>query len=244
MQEEKKVSTKQLVPTSILLLLVALVALAAVTYAWFTIADNTRVNLRMDITTGKFVRIEVQAHDSYEDYKPFLYFDEIRDYVIKHGGPDYNEIIMEPVTTTNGRTFTYEHGEPVTADDFVYVEYTLHFRSLDHVLLHLTTNNSKDKADGTRIDSMENPSVRRAMRISYTDPYGNTHIYNPRSNVNYTKFTQDTVVCELPADTDVPVVVRVWLEGNDPECTNALKGMDYIIQMRFEATDMNYQPLE
>ena len=244
MQEEKKNSTKQLVPTSILLLLAALVALAAVTYAWFTIADNTRVNLRMDITTGKFVRIEVEAHDSYEEYKPFLYFDEVRQYVMSQGGPDYDKIIMEPVTTTNGRNFTYEHGEPALLGDFVYVEYTLHFRSLDHVLLHLTTNNSEDKADGTKIDSVNNQSVRRAMRISYTDPQGHTHIYNPRGGINYSKFSEDTVICELPADTDVPVVVRVWLEGTDPECTNALKGMDYIIQMRFEATDMNYQPLE
>lgn len=244
MQEEKKISTRQLVPTSVLLLLVALISLLAVSYAWFSIADNARVNLSMDVTTGKFIRIDVEAHDTYEDYKPSLTFEEIRQYVLAHTGRDYGQMVMEPVTTDNGKTFTFEHGEPVVVEDEVYVEYTLHFISEDNVLVHLTTNNSRDRADGTRIDSKGNEAVKRAMRMSFTDEKGKTHIYNPRGNVNYSKFSQDTVICEIKPQTDAPVVVRIWLEGTDPECTNALKEMDYLLQMRFEATDFNYQPLE
>lgn len=244
MQEEKKNSTRQLVPTSILLLLVALVAVLAVTYAWFSIADNTRVNLSMDVTTGKFIRVDMEAHEGYEDYKPSLTFEEIKNYVLTHEGRDYSNIVLEPVTSENGRTFTFEHGEPVETKDGVYIEYTLHFYSLDNVYVHLSALNSRDRVDGTKITSNDDAAVGRAMRISFTDKNGKTHIYNPKGNINYTKYKKDTIICEITPEKDEPVVVRIWLEGNDPECTNAIKNMDFALQMRFEATDLNFQPLE
>ena len=37
--------------------------------------------------------------------------------------------------------------------------------------------------------------------------------------------------------TNQPVMVHIWLEGTDEECTDALRGADYAIQLRFVGTD-------
>ncbi len=41
----------------------------------------------------------------------------------------------------------------------------------------------------------------------------------------------------LVTDTDKPVIVRIWLEGTDPNCTNMVKGADYSVSMRFEGIE-------
>ncbi len=244
MVQRKEISTRQLAGSAVRLLLIALVAVSAVSYAWFTISDNTRVNmLRMDVTTGKSIRIDVRAHESFEDYKPSLDFSEIRDHVLASGGPDYNSILLEPVTSSDGVSFAFEKGERVTAGDFVFIEYVLHFMAQDDVLLHITERSSKAGGDGSLIYSEREPAAARAMRMSFTAEGEAPVIYDPRGGANYAVLGEATKICALPADTDVAVTVRIWLEGNDPECLNHLKGADYGIRLRFEASDSDFGPL-
>ena len=48
----------------------------------------------------------------------------------------------------------------------------------------------------------------------------------------------------LPANTDVPVRVQIWLEGTDNACDDALIGGNYSIQLRFVGADENHQLME
>ena len=162
----------------------------------------------------------MRAHASYEDYKATLSFREIRDYVLAERGVDYNTILLEPVTSSDGVNFTFEKGELVTAGDFVFIEYTLHFMSQDDVLLHITTRNSKAGGDGTRIYSETEPAAARAMRMSFTAEGERSVIYDPHRTESYSVLNESTKICELPADTDVPVKVRIWLEGNLMDLTD------------------------
>ena len=43
----------------------------------------------------------------------------------------------------------------------------------------------------------------------------------------------------LKEGEDKTVVVHIWLEGTDPQCTDELKKADYSIRLRFTGTDMN-----
>ena len=76
----KKTSRKSLLGNTLLVLLIALVAMTAVTYAWFSISDNARLSMmRMDVTTGPSLRMDLVPHATFEEYKRTLTFREIAD---------------------------------------------------------------------------------------------------------------------------------------------------------------------
>jgi hypothetical protein len=56
--------------------------------------------------------------------------------------------------------------------------------------------------------------------------------------------SSDNSLFSLKKEVDKPVVVRVWLEGTDEACTDALRGADYSIRLRFLGTDEDNNVLE
>ena len=231
--------------TSLLLLLVALAAISAVTYAWFTLSDNTRLNtLRMDVTTGLSLRFDLDPHTEFTDYKQTLTFEEIADRILLEQGFDMREVPLDPVTSSDGKNFFLENGTGVLPTSGKYLEFTLHFMAMSDMYVHIVDfGSAAGENNGTLIWSNSEPQLGQAMRMSFTWQEGD-HIYSYRNGINYNEFNYDNSLFFLPADTDKPVLVRIWLEGNDPLCTNDLKGADYSIRMRFEGTDENNQPLQ
>ena len=104
-------SMRSRVRTSILLLLLALVAVTATTVAWFSIADRARVRtMSLDIISGVDLRMDLDAHDTIEAYKKTLSFEEIASRIQKEKGFSMKEVPLEPVTTIDQRSFTFENG--------------------------------------------------------------------------------------------------------------------------------------
>ncbi len=231
--------------TSLLLLLVALAAISAVTYAWFTLSDNTRLNtLRMDVTTGLSLRFDLDPHAEFTDYKQTLSFEEIADRINREQGFDMRTVPLDPVTSSDGKSFFLENGNAVQPTSGKYLEFALHFMAMSDMYVHIIDFPSAANAEnGTLIWSATEPQLAQAMRMSFTYTEG-THIYSYRNGINYNEFNDDNSMFFIPKETDKTVVVRIWLEGNDPLCTNDLKGADYSIRMRFEGTDEFNQPLE
>jgi len=249
--EKKKNNT---VSTTILICLVALVCVTLATLAWFSIADKTRLNgVNVDITTGKSLRFDLEEHDKFEDYTTTLNFEDIADYILLTKGIDIREKQINPVTTGDGRTFTYEKGTEADLED--YIEFDLHFMATTDMIVHLTSANGKDKDDGTKIMS-ENPDVPNAMRIGFDTPEG-VMVYDPGmaggkevlkdmtllglSPADRIQYNEGTELFTIREGEDVPVTVRIWVEGTDEACTNDIKVADYAIKMRFVGTDENYQ---
>lgn len=64
--------------TSVLLVLMALVAVTAATVAWFSIADNTRVrSMSLDIVSDVDLRMDLDAHRTIDQYVKTLSFESI-----------------------------------------------------------------------------------------------------------------------------------------------------------------------
>ena len=62
---KKKKKLRNQLYTSVLLVLMALVAVTAATVAWFSIADNTKVrSMSLDIMTDVDLRMNLDAHSS------------------------------------------------------------------------------------------------------------------------------------------------------------------------------------
>lgn len=232
-----EMESRQMVRTSLLLVLLALVSVTVATYAWFSIADRTRVrSMSMEITTGANLRFDLDEHSVFDDYVKTLSFEDIANRMRGDYGFDMREVPLEPVTTSDYQTFTFEKGKVAELSEGVYLEFWLHFMGLQDMYVHLTPEDSEPgKGDGTKISS-ENPNLPRAMRISFTVDH-ETVVYD-------TAGEQEPELFFLKAEENLPVLVHIWLEGTDEACTDDLKGADYSISLRFIGTDENGEILD
>ncbi len=235
MKKKRKVRSeqsygRQMVLTSVILVLLALVSVTAATIAWFSIADRTKVrSMSMDITTGSNLRFDLDEHATFEEYVKTLTFEQIAERISREKGFDMKEVPLEPVTTLDYATFTLEDGTVVESSKGAYLEFTLHFMATEDMVVHLTAADSYGKKDGTAVTS-SNSKLPEAMRISFT--IGNqTRAYDPGVG------NSEIELFPLKAYTNQPVLVHIWLEGTDEACTDALRGADYAIRLRFVGTD-------
>ena len=247
-REKNRVARNRLY-TSVLLVLLALAAITAATVAWFSIADKTKVkSMSLDIESDVDLRMDLDAHNSFEDYVRKLSFESIAERMQSEKGFDMKSTPLEPVTTTDQSTFTYENGTTVPDTKGAYLTFTLHFMAEKDMTVHLNSADTTDGAeDGTNISS-SNAELPEAMRISFTadeqtwiydqgmgDTYsesGSTRTFGLPS-MGSTRINSNNAMFSLKKNTDKPVLVHIWMEGTDPACTDNLKSADYAISMRF-----------
>lgn len=63
---------------------------------------------------------------------------------------------------------------------------------------------------------------------------------SPHNSMNY---TEDTWVCELKADEPKLVTVRVWIEGEDPDCIDDVQRAKFRTWLRFQGTGSDNTPI-
>lgn len=252
-KEIQTTSTKRKFLTAILLVLFAIAGISAITFAWFSLSDNAGVSsFTFDITNGKSLRMDLTAHEKYEDYVKTLGFGDITNYIEKTQGYKFSESALDPVTTDDCVSFRLEDGTLVNKESGKYLEFTLHFMSEADMLVHLTSENSDGAQDGTLIYSSK-PTLAAAMRISFSAD-DETKVYNPGLNAgelssinnqftlpneSEMEYNKQNTLFALKAYEDKPVTIRVWMEGTDPACEDSLKNADYSIRLRFFGTDEN-----
>ena len=247
---QEEASEKRMVFTSTLLVLLALVSVTAATFAWFSIANRTRVkSMGMEITTGANMRFDLDPHATFEEYVKTLTFEQIAVRMNREKGFDMKTVPLEPVTTSNCRSFTLENGKVVESSKGAYLEFTLHFMAVEDMVVHLSSNNSPGQNDGTNVSS-SNPQLPKAMRIGFTAD-GQTSVYDPGGgggNIGKAKvfglpaagamqYNESNTLFRLKKNVDKEVLVHIWLEGTDDACTDTLRGADYSIRLRFVGTD-------
>ena len=249
---------RQRVYISLMLTLIALVAVTAATVAWFSIADRTKVNtMGLDIVADVEMRMDLDAHDTIDQYVRTLSFESIQSRIQSEKGFSMSTTPLSPVTTSDYSTFTYENGTVVSDTEGAYLEFTLHFMAAKDMIVHLTSADSDTgKGDGTLVSSSVS-ALPQSMRISFTAD-DQTWVYDP--GLGDTSSTQGSAkifglapasdmqlgdanaVFTLKEGQDKPVVVHIWLEGTDSACTDDLKKADYSIRIRFTGTDMDGKP--
>lgn len=116
------ISARSRLYTSVLLVLLALVAVTAATVAWFSIADNTKVkSMSLDIVSGTDLRMDLDPHETLEEYVKTLSFDQIAERIRQEKGFSMQETPLEPVTTQDEETFTFENGTAADSTSGVYL---------------------------------------------------------------------------------------------------------------------------
>lgn len=251
MKDEKQI--RQRVRTSVLLVLLAFVAVSAATVAWFSIADRTKVRtMSLDIVTDVEMKMDLDAHSTIDQYVKTLSFEQIAARIQSEKGFSMRDTPLEPVTTSDYATFTYENGTVVESTKGAYLEFTLHFMAAKDMVVHLTSASSSSEAqDGTAVLS-QNADLPAAMRISFTAD-GQTWVYDPGAGdtggssgnarifglppASAMSLSDVNAMFSLQEGKDKEVKVHIWMEGTDPACTDELKASDYAIRLRFTGTD-------
>ena len=109
-KKENNKTVRSRLYTSVLLVLLALVAVTAATVAWFSIADRAKVKtMSLDIVTDADLRMDLDPHSTIDQYVKTLSFEQIAARIQQEKGFSMETTPLEPVTTTDYETFTYEN---------------------------------------------------------------------------------------------------------------------------------------
>lgn len=96
--------------TIVALSILAVLGLATATYAWFTV--NTFVGVQdfeLEVSTGDDLRVSMDNHGSdINQYTHTITNDMLNSYLRKNYNTSLKDIILDPVTTSNGKDFTYQ----------------------------------------------------------------------------------------------------------------------------------------
>lgn len=258
--EKKKMSNKLKLKISFCLLGVALIIAATVTYAWFTLSGVASVSsMHMTITAGVKLRVDTVDHgDAIDDYFAVI-TNEMIDAQLST--TTLTEMMLDPLTSQYGVEFRTQRGTLKTANDKSYLEVKLYFIASEDMWVHLTSENSTEggEPDGTAVlttSAGTKAEIVECVRVSFTAD-GATRIYEPNKGAAVASqttfdigdadnmvYSDETRLFELTANESKEVIVRVWIEGEDPQCDDDVASSDLDVRLCFKGTDDSNSVLE
>ena len=236
--------------------ILSILGLTSATFAWFTVNTFAGVQLfELQVSTGDDLRVSMENHGAnIEQYTHVITNDMINSYLRGKYNKTMDQIILDPVTSTDGRTFTYQDGTRVEPNgDESYFEFECYFIATRDMHVHLSNADADDNGrqtaeTGGTVVSTDSPApqsdVIRACRIGFEGEGNAVKTYEPNKGVQSTSlatfdppggptYNDDNNLFTLEKLTPKKVTVRVWLEGEDPECDNDIQRADLKIKLSF-----------
>ncbi|MBQ3431830.1 MAG: hypothetical protein IJG23_03500 [Clostridia bacterium] len=246
--------------TSLSIFIIALMVMITTTLAWFTVSGLAGTDgLDMNCTTGSELRIATSnLGNDINAYEKQVTADMINAQLTANNYKVLNDIKLEPLSTQNassdiGTRLFLQNGTERTAEgpgNGDYLLMNLWLISGNAVDVYLTDKESEDGAnDGTKITSASTNTaaqadVVRTARISFAPEGESTKIYeveqrgaaSNQTNAfwNISENSDANKICSLEANTPKQITVRVWIEGEDPLCVDAVQQAGFSVQLKFE----------
>lgn len=237
-----------------LLSIIAMLVLITATLAWFTLSNFAAVNdINLKISTAPELYLDIENRGTDVSlWKKTLTNEMVNTSLRAQNAPTLDQQLMDPVTTTNGITFTGQTGNSRNANATTYIEFKVWFISTADMWVHLSgqTAQVEGKDATTRCTTTETGAkadVTKAVRVSYEDS-GSAAIWEPNRGTPVNgqttfdvgqNFTNDTRLFKLDKLTPKQITFRIWAEGNDPECDNDVQDANVTFEMLFGGTDEN-----
>ena len=242
-----------------MLSIIAMLVLITATLAWFTLSNFASVNnIDLKISTAPQLYLDIENRGTdISLWKKVLTTDMVNTALKAQNAPTLDQQLMDPVTTSNGITFTGKSGNSRSANATTYVEFKVWFISTADMWVHLSgqTVQVENKDATTKCTTTETggkADVVKAVRVSYEDA-GSAAIWEPNkgSPVNgqttfdvSQSFSNDTRLFKLTKLTPKQITFRIWAEGNDPECDDDVQDAKVTFEMLFGGTDDNNASFE
>ena len=122
--------------------ILSILGLFSASFAWFTVNTFAGVQLfELQVSTGDDLRVSMDNHGANIDqYTHVITNEMINSYLRSRNNKTFDQILLDPVTTTDGRSFTYQDGTRVEANgDESYIEFECYFIATRDMHVHLTT---------------------------------------------------------------------------------------------------------
>ena len=245
--------------TTFLLSIIAMLVLITGTLAWFTLSNFASVHdMNLKISTAPELYLDIDNHGSDVSlYKKTLTNEMINTYLASVNAPRIDQQLLDPVTSSNGITMRNQSGAERTANNNTFMEFKVWFIATKEMWVHLSgqnvlVDNQSATTSVTTTETGGKADIVRAIRISYEDA-GTAAIWEPNQGNSVAgqttfdvgqNFSNNTRLFHLDALTPKQITIRIWAEGEDPECDNDVQDSQLTVQMLFGGSDENNSSFE
>ena len=246
--------------TTFLLSVIAMLVLITATLAWFTLSNFASVNdITLNISTAPelYLDIENRGTEDLSLWKKTLTNEMVNTYLTSVNAPQIADQLLDPVTTANGVNFFSQSGVARTANEDTYMEFKVWFIATKDMYVHLSGQTVEVEGEQcttsvTTTETGPKADVVNCLRVSFEDD-GTAAIYEPNKGAavaNQTTFdvsetfSNDTRLFHLDAMSPKQITLRIWIEGEDPECDNDVQSANVTLEMLFGGSDENNESFE
>lgn len=256
----EKVPHKRRKRLIVFIALITLLSMTSATVAWFSVNTFAGVdNLDLKISMSAQLKVGMENYGTdLSKYTKVITNEMIDSYLQKHN-TSLKDTILDPVTTTEGTRFTNQRGAEKEANNRSYLEFECYFIATEDMWVHLTTESTKQgEDDGTKVSTTETgvkSDVVNCTRVDFTTDRNGTSIYEPNRQTPVNgqttfdlpsgtmTYTDNTRIFHLEQLTPTKATIRVWIEGEDPQCDDDVQDAQLSVQLGFIGCDENNVPI-
>lgn len=256
----EKVPRKRRKRLIVFIALITLLSMTSATVAWFTVNTFAGVeNLDIKISMSAQLKVGMDNYGTDLERYTKVITNEMVDSYLQKQGKRLEDIMLDPVTTTEGTRFTNQRGTVREANDRSYLEFECYFIATEDMWVHLTTESTEQgEDDGTKVTTTSTgpkADVVNCARVDFSTERNGTAIYEPnRGNpVNgqstfdlpsgTMQYSNNTRLFHLEQLTPTKATIRIWIEGEDPECDDDVQDAQLGVQLGFVGCDDNNVPI-
>lgn len=240
--------------------IITLLSMTTSTVAWFTVNTFAGVD-NLDIHISVSAQLKVAMQDYGTDLSKYgkVITNEMIDEFLAGDNTSLEEILLDPVTTSNGTVFTNQRGGERERNNRSFLEFDCYFIATEDMWVHLTTEHSDIEGDnGTYVQS-DSPApkndVVNCTRVGFTTESNGTAVFENNKGAAVTSlptfdlpsgtmvYSNNTRLFHLDEMTPKKVTVRLWIEGEDPECDDDVQEADLRVSLSFVGCDENNVPI-
>ena len=244
----------------VFLSVLAILGMSTATFAWFTVNTMAGIeDFELRISLGEDLRVSMDNHGSDIEQYVKVITNPMIDSYLRKDNTKLDDVILNPVTSNNGSSFSFQNGASAKKNTD-YLEFECYFIATRDMWVHLSTEGFEDggkKITGTKVSTTSpapQSDVVRAMRMDFQTA-SDLATYEPNKGNPVTRlstfdlpsgtmsYNNSNRLFHLEKLTPTKTTIRLWVEGEDPECDNDIKGANLSVQLSFIGCDENGTPI-
>ncbi len=256
----EKVPRKKRKRIILLVTILTLLSMATSTYAWFKVNTFSGVDsLDMHISVSAQLKVGMEDYGTDLDKYTKVITNEMINSYLARANTSIDDIVLDPVTTTAGREFVNQRGVVKPPNDRSYLEFECFFIATEDMWVHLTTESTEaGNDDGTKVftnSTGARADVVNCTRVGFDAESRGSAIYEPNRGTPVNgqstfdlpagtmRYSDSTRLFHLNAMEPAKVTIRLWIDGEDPQCDDDVQDAHLGVQLGFIGCDENNIPI-
>lgn len=259
----EKVNPKRRKRLIIFLVIITLLSMTTSTVAWFTVNTFVGVDsLDLHISVAAQLKVSMEDHGTNLDEYVKTITNEMIDSYLAKQNTKLEDIVLDPVTTREGTEFVGKTGDRREPNDTSYLEFECYFIATKDMWVHLTTEKAErtpsyEGNDGTYVSTESTGAkadVVNCVRVDFTTEGNDTAIWEPNRGTpvngqttfdipNPMSYTDNSRLFHLKEMTPTKATIRLWVDGEDPQCDDDVQEAQLTVALAFVGTDDNNVPI-